>query len=338
MIPYLAVDEIEAGPKTGQDVYNSLLKNVWLDAMNKEIEGLERNNTWIVVDTLPVGEKAVDSKVGIPVEDGRIRLRILKQRLDWCSGGTSKRLTILQSFHQHLPTQQTEWLQHDLKEEVYMQLPSGLGKRCGTIIQLRKTLYDLPQAAREWFGKLGRTLGSLVFEQSLLVADPCIYRLVDGEELKVLIVTHVDDMFVMGDEAEGNKLATDLDLHFPKKNPEGLVLYPGCEYRHDLERGVLKLTQTAYVQRITEKISIDKTAATPSYVSSSFKVEEGEDYKGRYREAVGLLMWLSNNTRPDITNVVRAASGHNENPTPEDWRKVLRIFEYLNSTVDLDIT
>ena len=62
------------------------------------------------------------------------------------------------------------------------------------------------------------------------------------------------------------------------------------------------------------------------------------DYKGRYREAVGSLMWLSNNTRPDIADAVRAASRHNGNPTPEDWRKVLRIFEYLNSTVDLGIT
>ena len=49
-------------------------------------------------------------------------------------------------------------------------------------------------------------------------------------------------------------------------------------------------------------------------------------------------MWLSINTRPDIADAVRAASRHNENPTPSDWRKVLRIFEYLKTTVDLGIT
>ena len=30
--------------------------------MSKEVEGLERNNTWTVVDARPVGEKATDSK------------------------------------------------------------------------------------------------------------------------------------------------------------------------------------------------------------------------------------------------------------------------------------
>ena len=37
-------------------------KNVWSDAMSKEVEGLERNNTWTVVDAPPVGKKAIDSK------------------------------------------------------------------------------------------------------------------------------------------------------------------------------------------------------------------------------------------------------------------------------------
>ncbi|CAM9884847.1 unnamed protein product [Sphacelaria rigidula] len=30
--------------------------------MKKEVEGLERNNTWTVIDSPPFGEKAVDSK------------------------------------------------------------------------------------------------------------------------------------------------------------------------------------------------------------------------------------------------------------------------------------
>ncbi|CAM9690706.1 unnamed protein product [Sphacelaria rigidula] len=87
------------------------------------------------------------------------------------------------------------------------------------------------------------------------------------------------------------------------------------------------MSQTAYTQRILERFSIKRTAATPAFVSSDFKLNEGEDFEGTYREAVGSLMWLSIKSRPDIADAVRAASRHNENPTPEDWRKVLRIFE-----------
>ena len=52
----------------------------------------------------------------------------------------------------------------------------------------------------------------------------------DGEEVKVFIVVHVDDMFVVGAEAVSNKLAADLNVHFSTKNLGELVLYAGCEY------------------------------------------------------------------------------------------------------------
>ena len=63
-----------------------------------------------------------------------------------------------------------------------MRMPPGLGERSGTVVHLRKTLYGLKQAATEWSGKLGRTLKSLGFEQSL--TDSCVFRPMDGEEFK----------------------------------------------------------------------------------------------------------------------------------------------------------
>ncbi|CAM9960129.1 unnamed protein product [Sphacelaria rigidula] len=116
-------------------------------------------------------------------------------------------------------------------------------------------------------------------------------------------------MFVVGDEAVCNKLAADLNSHFPKKTLGELVLYVGCELRHDLEKGTLKLSQPAYIQRVLDRFSITRTAATPAYVSPFFMVDEREDFGGRYHEAEGSLMRLSCNTRPDIAGAVRAASG-----------------------------
>ena len=113
----------------------------------------------------------------------------------------------------------------------------------------------------------------------------------DGDEVKVLTVVHVDDMFVVCTETVCNKLAEDLNVHFSTKYLGELVWYAGCEYRHDLEKGTLKLSQPAYTQRILDRFSINRTATTPAFVSSDFKVDEGADFVGRYREAVGSLMW-----------------------------------------------
>lgn len=58
-IPYMRLDEIEMILKPLRGVFNSLSEDVsedvWLDAINKEIKGLERSRTWVFVDTSPVG-------------------------------------------------------------------------------------------------------------------------------------------------------------------------------------------------------------------------------------------------------------------------------------------
>ncbi|CAM9877309.1 unnamed protein product [Sphacelaria rigidula] len=76
-----------------------------------------------------------------------------------------------------------------------MWLPPGLGERSGTVVHLRKSSYGIREAAQKWFGKLRKTLKDLGFDQSLI--DPCTYRMMDGKEVKVLIVVHVDDLFVV---------------------------------------------------------------------------------------------------------------------------------------------
>ncbi|CAN0066305.1 unnamed protein product [Sphacelaria rigidula] len=303
--------------------------------MKKEVEGLEGNNTWTVLDS-PFGEKAVDSKWVFQWKTDEHGC-VMKANARLGFRGDRQEIGDILTFSPTPPTAtnrvaaavacaegrtifhfdvEQAFVQSELEEDVCMRLPPGLGERSGTVVHLHKTLYGLKQAAREWYGKLGKTLDGLGFEQSLI--DPCVFRLMDGEEVRILIVVHVDDMFVVGAESVCNKMTEDLNTHFPTKNLGELVWYAGCEYKHDLEKGALKLSQTAYTQRILERLSIKRTAETPAFVFSDFKVGQGENFEGRYRETVGSLVWLSINTRPDIADAVRAASRHNENPTPED--------------------
>ena len=86
-----------------------------------------------------------------------------------------------------------------------MRLPPGLGERSGTVVHFRKTLHGLEQATRKWCGKLGKILKGIGFESSLI--HPRVFRLMDLEEVRVLIVVHVDDMFVVGAKSMCNKLA-----------------------------------------------------------------------------------------------------------------------------------
>ena len=51
-----------------------------------------------------------------------------------------------------------------------------------------------------------------------------------------------------------------------------------------------------------------------------------------YKSAIGSLIYLAKNTRPDISFAVHKAARHCENPLYEDWYKVINILKYLNNT------
>ena len=85
------------------------------------------------------------------------------------------------------------FVRSSLNDAMYMRLPIGVGERSVIIVRLRKSIwiYGLRQAAGERCAKLGSTLACPAFERSL--TDPCIYRPMDGEELKIPVLAHVDD-------------------------------------------------------------------------------------------------------------------------------------------------
>ena len=57
-----------------------------------------------------------------------------------------------------------------------------------------------------------------------------------------------------------------------------------------------------------------------------------------FREIVGSLMWIANQTRPDIANAVRAIARFSHDPKPIHYKAAQKILEYPNVTSDLDLT
>ena len=57
-----------------------------------------------------------------------------------------------------------------------------------------------------------------------------------------------------------------------------------------------------------------------------------------FRELVGILMWLANQTRPDISNAVRAAARFAHTPKLKHWVAARGILEYLKVTSGFGIT
>ena len=57
-----------------------------------------------------------------------------------------------------------------------------------------------------------------------------------------------------------------------------------------------------------------------------------------FREIVGSLMWIANQTRSDISNAVRAIARFSHNPKEVHLKAARKILEYLNATAHLGLT
>lgn len=102
------------------------------------------------------------------------------------------------------------FLHGDLHEEIYINIPQGLNVQGPNIVcQLKKSLYGLRKASRQWYSKLSDALRTKGYQNSK--NDYSLFYK-KSENSAVLLVVYVDDIVITGnDENEINALKLFLD-------------------------------------------------------------------------------------------------------------------------------
>jgi Reverse transcriptase (RNA-dependent DNA polymerase) len=186
---------------------------------------------------------------------------------------------------------------------VYVAMPRGFSQP-NNVLKLKKSLYGLKQAPRNFFLHLKGNLESIGFisQQDL---DPCLFI-----SDKVICLVYVDDtLFYSSKESYIDDVIqrlkdNDMDLHV-----EGEVAgFLGVHISRDTQQGSITLTQTGLINRIIEATGVLHMPIkyTPASSIPLVKDDDGEQLDGtfNYSSVVGMLQYLQNHTRPDITYVV----------------------------------
>ncbi|CAB1112668.1 unnamed protein product [Ectocarpus sp. CCAP 1310/34] len=194
------------------------------------------------------------------------------------------------------------FVRSELEEDVYMRLPQGCGALSGMIVKLGKSLYGLRQASRQWHAMLNRCLVALGFEQCMAYA--CVFRLIEGGCVVLILVVHVYDIFAVGERERCDTFDADLDKSVPVKNLGELRWYSGCLYERSKETGRLTISQQTFMDELAAEYGVAGGKSVPmssGVKRSTFDAdEEATDFP--FRELVGFLMWLATQTRPDVAN------------------------------------
>ena len=155
----------------------------------------------------------------------------------------------------------TAFLNGDLEEEVYMDQPEGFvvtGKE-NLVCKLRKSIYGLKQASRQWYIKFNDTITSYGFVE--IIVDRCIYIKISGSKF-VILVLYVDDILLAAnDMGMLHDVKKYLSKNFEMKDMGEASYVIGIEIFRDRSQGLLSLSQEGYINKILKRYKMEKCSA-----------------------------------------------------------------------------
>jgi hypothetical protein len=234
----------------------------------------------------------------------------------------------------------TAFLNGDIDETIYMVQPENFvsGDPKNMVCKLKKSIYGLKQASRQWYFKFHQKIISFGFEMNLV--DDCIYHKFCGSKF-IFLVLYVDDILLAtNDMTLLHDTKRYLFSNFEMKDLGDASFVLGIEILRDRSRSILSLSQKNYIEKILKRYNMQdsKPIDTPVAKGDKFSLdqcpknefEKQEMQMIPYASVVGSLMYAQVCTRPDIAYITGMLGRYLSNPGMDHWRaakKGLAIFE-----------
>lgn len=345
-------------PKSYKEAMKGEDRNEWLQAMEQELSMINEKGTWELVD-LPIGRKAVGSKwvFKLKSEDNgkniRRKARLVAQGFTQQHGvdyeevfapvtrGTTMKMLLSLASKRKYDVKHFDitsaFLNGKLEEEIFMKQPPGFCQN-DQVYRLKKSIYGLKQAAHVWNQTLHQSLMRNGCKQS--ETDKCLYTLT-SEGDKLFLLVHVDDILMAtNSEALGEKLMESIGKDFELKDLGRVKVYLGIETERETERdevGNFSIAQTQHIDKIILEAGLAEAKISKYPMDTGYHKLEGNllNTNNEYRRLIGMLLYLSTNSRPDIASSVAILSQRVSKPRDVDLNEVKRVIRYLKGTRNL---
>ncbi|KAL0442235.1 UNVERIFIED_CONTAM: Retrovirus-related Pol polyprotein from transposon RE1 [Sesamum radiatum] len=321
----------------------------WEDAMSQELYALEKNNTWEVVD-LPKGKKAIGRKWVFKVKlnaDGsidRYKAQLVAKGYNQVEGvdyvdrfsPMAKAITVgtflVVAFGYGWPIYQVDinnaFLYGFLEEDIYMHPPYGYHVQPGQVCKLKRSLYGLKQASRQWNLELTTKLLSYGFHQSS--HDHCLFTQQTDVGMVALIV-YVDDILITCSlEAKIAEIKNFLDGPFTIKDLGLSKYFLGLEIAHSTSGK--SITQHKFIRDIIQDTGLldAKPASSPPPAGLKLSTHNSIPLSNPepLRRLVGRLLYLSF-TRLNISFGAQQLSQFVHAPCQIHLEATLHLVRYL---------
>ena len=350
-------------PETFSQAMSSKESSSWYNAMKEEMNSMASNRVWDLVELLD-GIKAIgckwvfkmkkDSLGNIERHKARLVAKGFNQRegIDYMEtfSPVSKKdsfriimaLVAHFDFDLHQMDVKTTFLNGNLEEEVYMKQPKGFSSSEGEHLfcKLKKSIYGLKQASRQWYLKFHEVITSFGFEENIM--NQCIYQKVSGSKIFFLVLYVDDILLATNDKGLLYEVKQFLSKNFDMKDMGEASYVLGIKIHRERSRGILGLAQETYINKVLERFNMKNCSPSVAPINKVFDLNqcpkndfEWEHMKNiPYTSAGGSLMYAQVCTRPDIAFAIGVLGRYQSNPGIDHWRDAKKVMRYLQGTKD----
>jgi len=335
-------------------------KEKWLAAAKKEIDELEANGTWTTVPaseattrilpTLWVFRRKRTPDGEIKKYKGRFTVRgDLQEKTpddedsyspvaQWSSIRMMLVMSLILGWYTCSIDFANAFVQAYLKKPIWIHMPRGFKSSeepkdgTKTCLRLIKSLYGVSIAPRAWYDHVCAALLAIGFVKSEY--DNCVFY-----RPGLMLAQWVDDFCCVYETQEHmDKFVSDLREHGLNLTVEGtLAEFLGIKLERQ-QNNSFKLTQRGLIEKVLKaaEMSDCNPNSTPASPQPLGMDPDGAPFneKWKYSSIVGMLIYLSTNTRMDIGFAVSQVARFNHAPKQSHATAVKMILRYLKGTID----
>lgn len=349
---------VDDDPLTIEEAKHRIDWPEWKKAIDSEYNSLLKSNTWTVCE-LPKGRTAISNKWVFKLKrkaDGSIdkyKARLVARGFSQKAGfdynetyaPVAKLVTLKillsianhDDMHIHQMDVKSAFLNGELSETIYMQLPDGFGQQ-SKVCKLNKALYGLKQASRAWNEKFNKFMIRIGFKRS--ESDQCLY-IKEHDGVKCFVLLYVDDTLIFCSNLKvmaAIKKLFSSEFEMTDMGVAGSFL--GMQIERDIQRGTIALSQSQYLEKVLRKFQMQECKPKSTPMEKGLHLDLGE--KGRcsnhpYRELIGCLTYAAVTTRPDLCASVGYFSRYQSCFNEQHFNHAKNILRYIRGTIDMKL-
>jgi hypothetical protein len=308
--------------------------------MNEEIDAIERNNTWELVDLSEdkncIGVKwfyktKLNAKGEVEKHKERLVAPGFSQQPSINYNKTFAPVARLDTVRMVLAiATHNKWCMYQMdvksgflngfmEEEVYVKQPLGyeIDGQEGKFYRLKKALYGLKQAPRVWYNRIDEYLNGEGFNRNL--SEPTLYTKENKEGKLLIVCLYVDDLIFTRNIAV-DEFKSSMKTEFEMVDLGMMKYFLGIEVKQS-EDGIF-ICQNKYAKDILKRFRMVNCKPVVTPIETGTKLSKND--KGScvdptlYKRPFGSLMYLKTK-RYDIMFVVSLISRFMENLKSTHW-------------------